>query len=189
MNTTSSRPGLRRALVCAALVAAGPAIGHEGEDHSAPAAVIGQTLLPRAATATEAFELVAVLEIDRLLIYVDRHASNEPVPAAKVEVEGGGLNGAAKEVAPGLYAVALSTPMPAGRHALTVSIEAGSNADLLSVTLDVPAPPALPAPTGADLSLSRLSGSPYAWLGGGAALLLAGLALGARRRRQRASTL
>jgi hypothetical protein len=98
---------------------------------------------PRAAAATEEFEVVAALEGLHLVLYVDRFASNEPVGKAKVEVEGAGLKGLAVEAAPGTYMMDLAAPLPPGRHVLTISIETGDTADLLSATLETPLLPAI----------------------------------------------
>ncbi|WIM04817.1 MAG: HlyD family efflux transporter periplasmic adaptor subunit [Candidatus Nitricoxidivorans perseverans] len=122
------------------LFASPAAFGHGGEDHGAPPPAVSQDVAPRAAAATEDFEVVAALEGKHLVVYVDRFASNEPIAKAKVEVEGAGLNGLAAEAAPGAYVMNLAAPMPPAKHALTIGIEAADSADLLSATLGV-APP------------------------------------------------
>ncbi|MBI5107278.1 MAG: hypothetical protein HZA62_00885 [Rhodocyclales bacterium] len=110
---------------------------HAGE---APAPIPVTASAPRAVAATEDFEVVAVLDGNHLLVYVDRYASNEPVTKAKVEVEGAGLTGLAREAAPGTYVMDLAAALPPARHALTISIEAGDSADLLSAMLDTSRP-------------------------------------------------
>jgi cobalt-zinc-cadmium efflux system membrane fusion protein len=114
----------------------------DGHTHGAPAAaaipVTAST--PRAVAATEDFEVVAVLEGRHLLVYVDRFPSNEPVAKAKVEVEGAGLKGLAREAAPGTYVMDLAAALAPAKHALTISIEAGDSADLLSAMLDTSQP-------------------------------------------------
>ncbi len=115
----------------------------DGHTHGAPAAapVPVTTSAPRAVAATEEFEVVTVLEGKHLVVHVDRFASNEPVTKATVEIEGAGLKGLAREAAPGTYMMDLAATLPPARHALTISIEAGDSADLLSATLDI-SPPA-----------------------------------------------
>lgn len=108
----------------------------DGHSHAAPAPVPVVASAPRTAAATEEFEVVAALEGLHLVLYVDRFASNEPVAKAKVEVEGAGLKGLAVEAAPGTYLLDLTAPLPPGKHALTISIEAGDTSDLLSATLE-----------------------------------------------------
>lgn len=117
------------------------ALAHGDDDHGAapPAAV--QSVAPRALAATEEFEVVALLDEDgkKLLVYLDHFASNEPVTNARVEIEGAGIKGQAKESAPGVYAID-APKLAAGRHALTISIEAGDLSDLLTLSLDTSLP-------------------------------------------------
>jgi len=125
------------ALYALALLSATPAaLGHGGEDHDAPPPAISQDVAPRTSAASEDFEVVAVLEEKKLVLYVDRFASNEPLAKAKVELEGAGLKGLASELAPGTYVMDVTSPIPPARHPLTISIEAGDTADLLSASLD-----------------------------------------------------
>ena len=133
----SGRYAGAKGLACIALfTAAFAAFGHGGEDHGAPPPAIGQDVAPRAAAATEDFEVVAALEGRHLVVYVDRCASNDPVATAKVEVDGAGLKGLAAEAAPGTYVMDLAATLPPAKHALTISIEAADSADLLTATLD-----------------------------------------------------
>lgn len=128
---------LTLAAAVAATIAPASVRAHGGEDHGAPPPTAGVPLLPRTAAESDDFELVAVLEPGRLLIWIDRHATNEPVAGASVTVEGA-LAGAAAETAPGVYALPLANPPAPGHHALTLTVEAGATADLLAATLDVP---------------------------------------------------
>jgi hypothetical protein len=114
-----------------------PLDAHEGEDHGAPPPTVIQDASPRAYASSEALEVVAVLEARQLVLYVDRHGSNEPVADARVEVEGAGLNGIAAQTSPGTYVMAVSKPVAPARHALTIALEAGDSADLLAATLDI----------------------------------------------------
>lgn len=168
------------ALVLAAALAL-PVWAHEGEDHGgeaapAPTAETG----PRAAAATEEVELVAVLEGKRLVLYLDRFATNEPMVDAQVEVEGSGLKAVAAQIAPGVYAVpaeALAGSATPARHALAVSVQAGDIADLLTVTLDLSKPVA-------GVEHAHFWGEWAVW-GASGALLLAGAGLVALRRRKK----
>lgn len=132
---------MRHAVAVALFSVAFSAFGHGGEDHGAPPPAVTQTVEPRDAAATEEFEVVTALEGKKLVVYVDRFGSNEPVAQAKVEIEGAGLKGMASETTPGTYALDVPTPLPPAKHALTISIETGESADLLSVTLDISPPP------------------------------------------------
>ena len=167
-------------LAIAALAAATGrgALAHGDEDHGAPAAAATQGVLPRVLATTEDFELVGVLEADRLLLYLDRQTSNEPVLKARIEVEGAGLNDVASESAPGLYTLSLGQPLASGRHAMTFTVQAGELSDLMLGALDLPAPAVLNTPPAA----TALAWWP--WLGGAGVVSAAGLGLMALRRRQ-----
>lgn len=151
-----------------------PAWAHDGEIHGEAAALPGTTeMAPRATDATEEFELVAVLAGDHLTLYLDRFATNEPVAGATVEVEGDGWKAVAAPVVPGVYALPAAALASPGRHPLTVSVEAGDLADLLTLSLDSPRPVAQArAARGWDVSAAGLSGT----------LLLAGAGFLALRR-------
>jgi len=124
------------ALLSVALTTMNPAFGHGGEDHGAPPPPVAQAVELRTAAATEEFEVVTLLEGKKLVVYVDRFASNEPVAQAKVEIEGAGLKGVATEAAPGTYVLDVAAALPPARHPLTISVEAGDSLDLLTATLD-----------------------------------------------------
>lgn len=152
----------------------------DGHSHAPPAPVPTTASSPRAAAASDAFELVVALEGKKLVLYVDHFASNEPVTKAKLEVDGAGLKGFASEIAPGTYVMDIVTAIPAARHPLTVAIETDDSADLLSATLDT----SLPASAAAHV---------YGWdewlVWIVATLLLAGAALLAVRRNKKSKRL
>ena len=83
---------IRILLLVALLAAPGfrPAFSHEGHSHGdepAPPAAAA----PRADAHSELFEIVAVLGPDRRLwLYLDRHATSEPIDGATVQVSGRG---------------------------------------------------------------------------------------------------
>ncbi|MBL0121610.1 MAG: hypothetical protein IPP88_02395 [Betaproteobacteria bacterium] len=133
---------MRHVVAIALFVLALPAMGHEGEDHGAPPPAVSLHVAPRASAATEEFEIVVVLEDKKLVVYVDRFASNEPVTNAKVEVEGAGLKGIARDAAPGTYVMDIAAAIPPARHPLTIGIEVGDTTDLLTAVLDIPPPTA-----------------------------------------------
>jgi len=153
------------------------AFGHGDEDHGAPAPAVSQAVSPRAAAFSEEFEAVAVLEGKKLVLYLDRYASNEPVAGAKVEIEGGGLKGVAAESSPGVYAMDAAALTPA-KHPLTISIEAGDSVDLLSAVLDT-------TPPQAAVTHVHTWGEWAVWLGAAALALAAGILVMIRRRGNR----
>jgi LPXTG-motif cell wall-anchored protein len=147
----------------------------DGHTHAAPAPIPVVTLSPRAAAATEEFEVVAAIEGKKLVVYLDRFASNEPVTKAVVEVDGGGLKGVAGEIAPGTYALDLATAMSPGKHPLTIAIEAGDTTDLLTTTLDI-------SPAAAGEEHVHGWSERIIWIVAGLLLLAAGALLAVRRR-------
>lgn len=148
----------------------------DGHSHETPApASVSQNVTPRATAATEDFEIVTSLEGRKLVVYVDRFASNEPVAQARVEIEGAGLKGVASETTPGTYVLEIATPLPPARHPLTISIEAGDSVDLLTATLDTSASVATVAHTHAWSKW-------LVWGISGAMLLVTGTVFAVRRR-------
>ena len=169
--------------VCGALLLPGLLFAHGDEDHGdkakAPVAPTVQAL--RVEAASEAFELVAQLQGDKLVIHLDRFATNAPVTGAKVDVEGGPLKAVKAIERDGVYtapAVGLNTP---GTHALVFTIQAGDAPDLLTGDLVVASPEHAAVAGATGLPATR-------WIAAAvAAALVAGAALFAWRRR-RAST-
>lgn len=167
-----------RALLLATVIALPAWAGGDSSDghtHAAPEPIPVVTLSPRAAAATEDFEVVAAIEGKKLVVYLDRFASNEPVTKAVVEVEGGGLKGVAGEIAPGTYALDVATAMSPGKHPLTIAIEAGDTTDLLTTTLDI-------SPAAAGEEHVHGWSERIVWIVAGLLLLAAGALLAMRRR-------
>jgi membrane fusion protein, heavy metal efflux system len=147
------------ALTCIAAFLLIPSVSraHEGHDHddSARAALASST---RVTAQSELYEVVGILKGERLLIYLDRAATNEPVTDAKVRVTIG--NGEAIDAEPtenGTYAV--SSPRLSGTGSVEVvfAITASSGDDLLVGAMTLPradAPGAGASPT-AGLTVSR----------------------------------
>lgn len=162
----------------AAFILALAAWAHGGEDHGDGATpAMANDIAPRASAQTDEFELVAVLESGKLTLYLDRFASNEPVPDAQIEVESGALKAVAVQVAPGMYSLPGETFAKPGRHPLAISVQAGDTGDLLSATLDLAMPVA---------GVGHGHGwSEWVVWGASGALLLAGGGLVAVRRRKK----
>lgn len=137
----------RRTTLCTLLLAtslsawAGPgAHGPNGEHLDAPANTAAMASEPSASAQSELFELVARLDHTGLVIDLGRFASNEPVAAARIELELGTLTALASYrpqegdylvTAPALLA-ALRAP---GEHALVFTIEAQGESDLLDAVI------------------------------------------------------
>ncbi|MCU0937627.1 MAG: hypothetical protein MUC86_00465 [Burkholderiaceae bacterium] len=170
---------MRHIATVALLLAVFAAHGHEGEDHGAPPVTPTTRIDPRASASGEGFEVVAALEGGQLVVYLDRLATNEPVAGARLDIEGAGLKGVAREAAPGTYALDLAAPLAPARHALTIGVEVGDEVDLLAVTLDT-------AVAAATAEHVHTPGEWQVW-GLAAALLAAAGMLGFGWRRKRAA--
>jgi cobalt-zinc-cadmium efflux system membrane fusion protein len=125
------------ALLLAPLVLVAQA--HEGHDHGPPEAASGQ-LAPRVATRSETFQLVGILRGDRLVIYLDRATTNEPVTTADIAVTIGDAADAvnAEWGAEGTYTLTSPQFKTAGPIELVFSITGDAGEDLLAGTLTVP---------------------------------------------------
>jgi len=173
-------------LVVAALFVL-PVSAHEGEDHDDPVAVSGSAVEigPNAATATELFELVVVASDDRLTLYLDRFATNEPISGAKIEIDQGAVTALARELEAGVYEASAHGLAPSGPHALTITVQAGDDADLLSLTVDGAAHGA--GVSSASTSLGDAASprwrSPLVWGASGVVLLTAAGVVALRRER------
>jgi hypothetical protein len=164
---------------------------HEGHDHGDQATPAPANVLPRGETSSSAFQLVVVANKDRLTIYLDRFATNEPVTNATIEVETPSGPAPALAQPDGSYSVKAPWLPKAGHVDLALSITAGDDIDVLSVSLDIPENSG--ADTGARRGVANMStigarlGSiaaplPLITLGVG---LAAGLILGRFRYRRR----
>ncbi len=148
--------------------------GHSHGEAAKPEMTAG--IAPRTSAQSDEFELVAVLAEGKLTLYLDRYADNAPVSDAEVEIESGAFKAVAAQVAPGVYSAPGQAFTQPGRHPLTISVQAGDAADLLTATLDL----ALPA---AGVAHAHGWGEWTVW-GAAGALLLAGAGLVAVRRRK-----
>jgi len=113
---------------------------HGDEVHDAAPPALGQAVAPRADAHSELFELLIIAEGEQLRLYLDDFASNAPVSGARIEVErGSGWQAQAREHALGEYLLKAPWLRQPGPHPLSFTIEAGERADLLAITLSLPA--------------------------------------------------
>jgi cobalt-zinc-cadmium efflux system membrane fusion protein len=117
-----------------------PAFSHEGHSHGDEAAPPA-TAAPRAEAHSDLFEIVVVLGSDRRLwLYLDRHATTEPVDGATLHATLDGEDiGTAARVSEAVYVIAHPALERAGPRNLIFTITAGEEMDLLPVTLEIPA--------------------------------------------------
>lgn len=123
--------------------------------------------LPVVTALSEAFEIVGRLDDAGFVFHVDRAPNNEPVLAATLAVEVDGREAKARfRPESGDYLIddaAWLKPLRVpGAHALSFTLIAGEESDLLTGDLDVPVP-----------ASDRLATSGLAWPLGGGALLIA----------------
>ncbi|NMF99373.1 hypothetical protein GPA27_18505 [Aromatoleum toluolicum] len=164
-------------VIFATPVLAGP--GHDGgHDHDEVQPVASGPAVPRFEAHSELFEVVGVVSRGALTLTLDRYASNEPVPDARIELESGGFKAQGEYVPERQSYRFASEPFATpGSYPVTLTITAGDDVDLLAADLVVPQLETAPAAAAA-----RASNGILWWGAGGAAALLA-LTLGLRRRR------
>jgi hypothetical protein len=134
-------PSILRATLIAMILIAGNASAHEGHDHegqSKTLALAGTT--PRLEAVSDPFELVALLQKDELVIFLDRFETNEPLAGAQVSVEtpAGQLSARLKE---GAYRLAAPWAPQSGSLDLIFTVTADDHTEVLSGTLELGATP------------------------------------------------
>ena len=167
---------IRTLLLVTLLAASGvrPALSHEGHSHGdepAPPAAAA----PRAEAHSDLFEIVAVLGPDRRLwLYLDRHATSEPIDGATVQVTLDGEDiGTATRASEAVYVLANPALEQPGQRNLVFTITAGEEMDLLPAMLEIPAAAGTltAAPVSSDL-LGLALREPILWAAGFILLLL-----------------
>ena len=87
------------------------ALAGAGHDHGeAPAAAAG-TALPRFAATSDLFELVGVLDGQKIALYLDHAGDNSPVKDARLELDIAGTNVPVTRVAEGEFQATLAAPL------------------------------------------------------------------------------
>lgn len=122
--------------VIAALVLPPVALAGDGHDHGDAAPVSTGPALPRFAAVSEAFELVGVLNGNRITLYLDRAADNAPVTDAQIELEIAGTKLKAEKHDDAYEVVLAAAPQP-GVLPITATVTAGQEVDLLAGELDL----------------------------------------------------
>lgn len=135
------------AVAVSALGLLNPSLAHEGHNHGDEVVPSGSLpIAPRATATSDDFEVVAAAADGRLIIYIDRFATNEPIAGATVEIVENDVTAPAAETAAGVYTIS-GWARPPGAYNLMVAVDTGDISDLLPVTLEIPLPIA-PASTG-----------------------------------------
>lgn len=171
MKTRCMLAGL--SLLASLCAAPAMAVDEHGHDHGAPSAPSGPAL-PRFTAVSEAFELVGVVSGKQLAVYLDRFEDNSPVKDASVELEVGGAKVALKRRADGEFEGTLAEELKPGVIAVTATVVAGNDTDILGGDLVMPQPAAV-------LGKNARGWWPYASGATGFLLVLAWLAWRKRR--------
>lgn len=121
----------------AAFFALAPAFADEGHNHDhGPAAPAGEAS-PRFEAHSDLFELVGIVEKGQLTVYLDRFATNEPIPGARIEYESGADKGVAAPQPDGTYVIKLAGLDQPGDRTFSFTVTAGSDTDLLAGELHI----------------------------------------------------
>lgn len=154
---------LRRFSLCFAAFAAfcaGPVLAHEGHDHGEAPKPLIISDKPILEASSADFELAAIYDGRRLVVHLDRAATNQPVRGATLEATTGDKTLVAVGGGDGVYRIELPAPLPPGGHDFTFTVTAEDAADLLIGALQVPAAGA-PALIAADPPRRLPDGSLY----------------------------
>jgi membrane fusion protein, heavy metal efflux system len=153
---------------------------HEGHDDAAPpASGLPGANVPRIEAQSDLFEIVGVVQNGVMTLFVDRYATNEPIVDATIDIEAGPLKGSAQANPDGTYSFkdpALTRP---GQLAVTFTIAAGRDSDLLAGDLVIADPDAAAAHANADPWWKRW------WWIAGASVVLSGAVIAWWSRRKR----
>jgi membrane fusion protein, heavy metal efflux system len=179
------------ALLC--WMAAAPATPHEGHDLEPAEAAVASRGLPRLVANSESYELVAVLEGPRLIVYLDRFGDNSPVTDAHMTVTVNEEPVVAEAAGDGTYAIMSKLFERGGLFELVFDIKAPETDDLLIGKLSLPnagsaGGPSNPMPWYTQVASTVRHGA-QDHLVLMSLTLLAGLALGIGLRRRRCAYL
>ena len=109
----------------------------DGHDHGEAPAAAAASASPRFSASSDLFEIVGVLDGQKLAIYLDRADDNSPVKEAQLELDIGGTRVPVNRVADGEFEAVLATPLVEGVTPITATVVAGSDSDLLAGEIDI----------------------------------------------------
>jgi hypothetical protein len=124
-------------LAAAALTSSLPAFAGDGHNHDAGPSAPSGPALPRFSADSDLFELVGVVNGKLLTFYLDRFADNSPVKGASIDLDVDGAKVALKEHAPGEFEGTLADVLKPGLTAVTATIIAGTDSDILAGNFDI----------------------------------------------------
>jgi hypothetical protein len=149
----------------------------DGHDHGEAAPAPVAAAFPRFAAVSDDFELVGVLNGQRLTLYLDHAADNRPVTDGELTLELGGQQVKVSPHGVGEFEADLTEPLSDGETSIMATVTAQGQSDLLTGVLDVHS-------EDAEHEHTAASGRVVV-LGGGAAVLGVGVLAWALRRRTR----
>jgi RND family efflux transporter MFP subunit len=140
-------------------------VAHEGhEDDDATRSALTSSTYPRVTAHSELYELIGIVRGERLSIYLDHVATNEPVADAKVKAAIGDTGLVDAEAAEnGVYTLSFPRLARTGSLEVVFSVTATSGDDLLVGALTLPSDtaPSDAAASSATLSSSWISSIPW----------------------------
>lgn len=142
----------------------------EGHDHGEASAASMGAASPRFAATSELFELVGVLNGQTLSLYLDRADDNSPAKGATLALALGENPVAVQAVGDGAFEATLPHPLPEGLQAVTATVVAGKDSDLLAGELDIHTSAHAPEARG-QVSRTTLAAAVVAAIGTALALL------------------
>jgi hypothetical protein len=146
----SFRSGLRLALLAAAVLASSPALASGDHPHATQTEGTAAPIAPRGEGRADGISAVAVAEpAKRLVLYLDREETNEPVTGAVVEVDADGWPLKLRETEAGVY-VANDWIANPGRNRLTVAYRLADRSGSIELAIDAPPSRAVAAPPPSD---------------------------------------
>lgn len=113
------------------------ALADDGHNHGEAPATAAGPAMPRFAATSDLFELVGVLDGQKLALYLDHAGDNSPVKDAQLELDIAGTRVPVTGVAEGEFQAALAAPLAEGVSPVTATVVAGSDTDLLAGEIDV----------------------------------------------------
>ncbi len=109
----------------------------DGHDHGEAPVSAGGSAQPRFSAVSENFELVGVVNGKQITLYLDRTSDNSPVKDAKMELELGGVKVDVKPHGEGEFEAVLAQELKPGEIAVSATVFAGKETDLLAGDLDI----------------------------------------------------
>lgn len=123
---------VRRFAALVFLTFATTAFAGEGHDHGGAPAANASSASPRITLHTDLFELTGIVESGKMMVYLDRYATNEPLAGATIAFESGSDKGLASPQVDGTYLIKFEGLEKPGELPMSFTVTAGQDTDLLA---------------------------------------------------------